>query len=148
MGQSLSKNYIHLIFSIKYRENTIKVQDLPVLYSYLSGILNNINSPSICIGGTTNHIHILCTLDKSIALSKMVEEIKRSSSKWIKQLDRSYQKFAWQDGYGAFSVSQSKVDIVRTYILNQEEHHKRLSYTDELKKFLEEYEVEFDERYL
>ncbi len=148
MSQSLAKNYIHLIFATKYRENIIKQTDLSELYAYITGILNHIDCPMICIGGTTNHVHVLCVLNKNMALSKMVEEVKRSSSKWIKSKDPFYRQFGWQNGYGAFSVSQSKVEIVVKYIQNQEEHHKKMLFVDELKMFLREYGVEYKEEYL
>lgn len=148
MSQSLAKNYIHLIFATKYRENIIKQTDLAELYAYITGILNHIDCPMICIGGTTNHVHVLCVLNKNMALSKMVEEVKRSSSKWIKSKDPFYRQFGWQNGYGAFSVSQSKVEIVVKYIQNQEEHHKKMLFVDELKMFLREYGVEYKEEYL
>ena len=148
MSQSLAKNYIHLIFATKYRENIIKQTDLSELYAYITGILNHIDCPMICIGGTTNHVHVLCVLNKNMALSKMVEEVKRSSSKWIKSKDPFYRQFGWQNGYGAFSVSQSKVEIVVKYIQNQEEHHKKMQFVDELKMFLREYGVEYKEEYL
>ena len=148
MSQSLAKNYIHLIFATKYRENIIKQTDLSELYAYITGILNHIDCPMICIGGTTNHVHVLCVLNKNMALSKMVEEVKRSSSKWIKSKDPFYRQFGWQNGYGAFSVSQSKVEIVVKYIQNQEEHHKKMLFVDELKMFLREYDVEYKEEYL
>lgn len=148
MSQSLAKNYIHLIFATKYRENIIKQTDLSELYAYITGILNHIDCPMICIGGTTNHVHVLCVLNKNMALSKMVEEVKRSSSKWIKSKDPFYRQFGWQNGYGAFSVSQSKVEIVVKYIQNQEEHHKKMQFVDELKMFLREYSVEYKEEYL
>lgn len=148
MSQSLAKNYIHLIFATKYRENIIKQTDLSELYAYITGILNHIDCPMICIGGTTNHVHVLCVLNKNMALSKMVEEVKRSSSKWIKSKDSFYRQFGWQNGYGAFSVSQSKVEIVVKYIQNQEEHHKKMQFVDELKMFLREYGVEYKEEYL
>ena len=148
MSQSLEKNYIHLIFATKYRENIIKQTDLSELYAYITGILNHIDCPMICIGGTTNHVHVLCVLNKNMALSKMVEEVKRSSSKWIKSKEPFYRQFGWQNGYGAFSVSQSKVEIVVKYIQNQEEHHKKMLFVDELKMFLREYGVEYKEEYL
>ena len=148
MSQSLAKNYIHLIFATKYRENIIKQTDLSELYAYITGILNHIDCPMICIGGTTNHVHVLCVLNKNMALSKMVEEVKRSSSKWIKSKDPFYRQFGWQNGYGAFSVSQSKVEIVVKNIQNQEEHHKKMLFVDELKMFLREYDVEYREEYL
>ena len=132
MPQSLSKNYIHLTFSTKYRKDSINEDKLSEISKYISGILKNIDCPPIIVGGFTNHIHILCILNKNIALSKMVEEVKRSSSKWIKSLGPSYHDFSWQEGYGAFSVSQSKVETVTRYILGQKEHHKKMTFQDDM----------------
>ena len=148
MSQSLSKNYIHLIFSTKYREAQMKKEDFPDIYAYISGILTNLDCPLITIGGTSNHLHILCVLNKNIALSKMVEEIKKSTSRWIKGKGSFYRQFAWQDGYGAFSVSQSKVETVSQYIRNQETHHATRTFEEELRIFLNEYKVEYNENYL
>ena len=148
MPQSLSKNYIHLTFSTKYRKDSINEDKLSEISKYISGILKNIDCPPIIVGGFTNHIHILCILNKNIALSKMVEEVKRSSSKWIKSLGPSYHDFSWQEGYGAFSVSQSKVETVTRYILGQKEHHKKMTFQDELKMFLKEYQVEYNEAFI
>ena len=125
MPQSLSKNYIHLTFSTKYRKDSINEDKLSEISKYISGILKNIDCPPIIVGGFTNHIHILCILNKNIALSKMVEE-----------------------GYGAFSVSQSKVETVTRYILGQKEHHKKMTFQDELKMFLKEYQVEYNEEFI
>ena len=103
MPQSLSKNYIHLTFSTKYRKDSINEDKLSEISKYISGILKNIDCPPIIVGGFTNHIHILCILNKNIALSKMVEEVKRSSSKWIKSLGPSYHDFSWP-GIGPYFV--------------------------------------------
>ena len=148
MSQSLSKNYIHLIFSTKYREAQMRKEDFPDIYAYISGTLTNLDCPLITIGGTSNHLHILCVLNKNIALSKMVEEVKKSTSRWIKGKGSFYRQFAWQDGYGAFSVSQSKVETVSQYIRNQETHHATRTFEEELRIFLNEYEVEYNENYL
>lgn len=148
MSQSLSKNYIHLIFSTKYREAQMRKEDYPDIYAYISGILTNLDCPLITIGGTSNHLHILCALNKNIALSKMVEEVKKSTSRWIKGKGSFYRQFAWQDGYGAFSVSQSKVETVSQYIRNQETHHATRTFEEELRIFLNEYKVEYNENYL
>lgn len=148
MAQSLTKNYIHIIFSTKNRENSLRKNDLPEIFSYLSGIVSNLQCTSIIVGGTTDHIHILCVLSKNLSLAKLIEELKSSSSKWIKTKDVNYAGFSWQSGYGAFSVSQSKIDVVRKYIANQEEHHRQRTFQEELIKFFQEYEIEYDEKYL
>ena len=147
MPQSLSKNHIHLVFSTK-REDLLLEKDLPELYAYSAGILRNIECPSIEIGGTTNHIHILCELSRKIALAKMVQTLKANSSKWIKTLDSFYKPFYWQDGYGAFSVSQSQIERVRRYIQNQKKHHARMKYESEYIGLLKKHNMEYDERYI
>jgi REP element-mobilizing transposase RayT len=118
------------------------------LYSYLGGILRNYKSNPLQIGGTSDHIHILCTLPKTMAPADLLEELKKSSSKWIKTKGEHYHNFFWQDGYGGFSVSNSGVEAVRKYILTQKEHHKKVSSQDEYKNLLDQYGIQYDERYL
>jgi REP element-mobilizing transposase RayT len=148
MGQSLVQNYIHIVFSTKYRKPLINESIEEELYSYLGGICNKLECQVIIVGGYTDHIHILCKLSKKIALMKLVEELKSHSSKWIKTKGKDYQNFYWQDGYGAFSVNPSEVDVVIKYIANQKEHHRKKIFEDEYRAFLEKYAVEFDERYV
>jgi len=148
MGQSLVKNYIHIVFSTKHRKPLIRQSIEPELHSYLSGICNKLGCQVIKVGGFTDHIHILCLLSKKIALVKLLEELKSNSSKWIKTKGDDYTNFYWQDGYGAFSVNPSEVGIVINYIVNQKEHHSKKTFQDEYKAFLKKYEVEFDERYV
>jgi REP element-mobilizing transposase RayT len=118
------------------------------LYSYMGGILKNYKSNPIQIGGTSDHIHILCTLPKTMSIADLVEEIKKSSSKWIKTKGLEYQNFYWQDGYGGFSVSNSGVESVKKYILTQKEHHKNVSWIDEYKKLLDAYGINYEDKYL
>lgn len=106
------------------------------------------DSQPIIIGGFTDHIHILCKLSKKIALMKLVEDVKSHSSKWIKTRDEQFRDFYWQDGYGAFSVNPSQVDLVIKYISNQHEHHKKKTFQEEYRAFLKKYKVEYDERYV
>ena len=148
MPQSLCKNFVHLIFSTKNREPFLKEDIRSEMYSYLGGILRSWDSPSITIGGIQDHIHILFLLSKNHALKKIVEEAKSSSSKWMKTKGTKFSNFYWQNGYGAFSVSQSNVESVRTYIAKQEEHHRRVSFQEEFREFLKRYEVDYDERYV
>ena len=115
MGQSLVKNYIHIVFSTKYRKPLIHQSVENELYSYLGGICNKLECQVIKVGGYTDHIHILCMLSKKIALMKLLEELKSHSSKWIKTKGEAYSNFYWQDGYGAFSVNPSDVEIVINY---------------------------------
>lgn len=148
MGQSLVKNYIHIVFSTKYRQPLIHEPYEAELHSYLGGICKKLECHPLKIGGYTDHVHILCMLSKKIALMKLVEEVKSHSSKWFKTLDSSLQSFYWQDGYGAFSVNPGQIGRVTTYIANQHEHHGRKSYQDEYRAFLKKHEVEYDERYV
>jgi REP element-mobilizing transposase RayT len=118
------------------------------LYSYLGGICNKMECQVIKVGGYTDHIHILCMLSKKVALAKLLEELKSHSSKWIKTKGNEYSNFYWQDGYGAFSVNPSEVEIVINYIANQKEHHRKKTFQDEYIAFLKKYSVEYDERYV
>ncbi len=118
------------------------------MHAYLGGTCRQLESPAIAVGGPADHVHILCILSKNLAMADLIGEIKRSSSKWIKTKTPMLEKFAWQNGYGAFSVSQSHVERVRGYITRQEEHHHKKSFQDEMRSFLERYQVEYDERYL
>jgi putative transposase len=148
MSQSLVKNYLHIVFSTKHRQPLIFPAIEPELHSYLGGICNNLECAPIKIGGYTDHVHVLCLLSKKIALIKLLEEIKSHSSKWVKTKDESLKNFYWQDGYGAFSVNPSEVDVVKSYIENQHEHHEKKTFQDEYRAFLKKYSVEYDERYV
>ena len=122
-------------------------EDLPQIFRYIGGIINGLGGIPIEIGGTTNYVHILTSLPKSMPLIDFVREIKAFSSKWLKQLDDHYMPFAWQDGYGAFSVSPSLLDKTVQYIRKQKEHHKTRSFNEEYRLFLEAYGIDYDERY-
>jgi REP element-mobilizing transposase RayT len=148
MSQSLAKNLIHLVYSTKNREPSIDVEHQPALWAYQAGIFLQWDSPAIMIGGTENHVHALFVLSKNHALKTIVEEVKKASSKWMKQDAPQVSDFYWQAGYGGFSVNQSNAPSVIRYIENQHEHHRTLSYQDELRALLRKHEIEFDERYL
>jgi len=148
MSQSLSKLYVHLVFHIKYTSVEIRSEDKEKLYAYIGSVIKSNESIPIIINGTKNHIHILCVMSKNIALAKLVEEIKRHSSRWIKMVDDYYLPFAWQGGYGGFSVSPSVHDKTKRYIENQEQHHLKMNFQDEYRMFLNEYGIEYDERYV
>lgn len=148
MGQSLVKNYIHIVFSTKYRTHLIDEEIDSELYRYIGGICNNLECQIIIVGGHTDHVHVLCLLSKKITLVKLVAEIKSHSSKWIKTKGRKYQDFYWQNGYGAFSVNPADLDVVSHYIANQKAHHCRQTFQNEYRTFLEKNEIEFDERYV
>ena len=147
MPQSLSKVLVHLIFSTKNREPLIGPDIRPRLHGYLVGILDKLKSPSLQTGGVADHIHILLALGRTISQAELVEEVKKSSSKWMKS-DGGVAGFSWQAGYGAFSIGESQADTVIHYIQNQEEHHRKVTFQDEFRKFLERYRVAYDERYV
>ena len=148
MGQSLVKNYIHLIFSTKHRQPFIKPPVEEELHSYLGGTCKKLECQPIKVGGYTDHIHILCMLSKKIALMKLMEELKSSSSKWIKTKADDYANFYWQDGYGAFSVNPTNVDALIVYIENQHVHHQKKTYQHEYRGILKKHKIEYDERYV
>jgi putative transposase len=148
MGQSLSKLFVHIIFHTKNNKAIIHPDIKNELYAYIGSIIKDNDSIPILINGIENHIHILCVMSKNIALAKLVEEIKRHSSRWIKTKGIKYQTFAWQNGYAAFSVSSSLHDKTKLYIQNQESHHKKMNFRDELTAFLKEYKVDYDDNYL
>lgn len=148
MSQSLAKNLVHLVYSTKHREPLIAEAHRAALFAYQAGILSELESPALAIGGVGDHVHALFTLSKNLPLKKVVEEVKKGSSKWMKLDGRNLPNFAWQAGYAAFSVSQSKAEAVVRYIEAQAEHHRRVSFQDELRTLLNRHEVEFDERYV
>lgn len=148
MGQSLVKNYVHIIFSTKHRESLIHQPIEAELHSYLGGICNKHDCHVIKVGGYTDHIHILCMLSKQIALVKLMEELKTHSSKWIKTKGEEYRNFYWQDGYGAFSVNPAEIDVVIRYIANQHAHHGTKVFQDEYRAFLKKYKVDYEEKYV
>lgn len=148
MSQSYVQFYAHIVFHTKNNKQLIKPEIEDDLHSYLGGILRNYRSNPIQIGGTSDHIHVLCTLPKTMALADLVEEIKKSSSKWAKSRGADYINFYWQDGYGGFSVGHNGIDIVKNYIRNQKSHHEKQSSKDEYKSLLEEYGIEYEEKYL
>jgi len=141
MAQTLVSLYVHIIFSTKYRANIIEPEVEPDLFAYMGGITNNNKSKLLAAGGTENHVHLLASLSKNIALSEFVGDIKRDSSLWIKSQGLQYSKFHWQDGYGAFSVGYTQINAVKRYIARQKEHHSKVSFEDEFRYFLKKYGV-------
>lgn len=149
MPQSLAKIYVHLVFSTKGRTDTIPKAHLAEVHAYVAEIFNNHGCPAIQVGGTANHMHILFLLGKQVDLSEIVRTVKSSTSRWINERNgKLFHHFCWQDGYGAFSVSNSHVEAVVKYIQGQEEHHKRVSFQDEFRRICELYNVGLDERFV
>ena len=148
MAQSLSSIYVHIIFSTKQRISFLNPAIRCRVWQYIGGVCNKIGCPPVKIGGTDDHVHILCKLSSNIALQTLVTKIKADSSKWIKNISLEYHDFYWQSGYGAFSVNPQECEVVVEYIANQEHHHLKRDFCDEFRLFLKKYEMEYDERYL
>jgi len=148
MAQSLSSILVHLIFSTKNREPFITEVIEPELHPYLAKIFRGLKSPSLAINGTSDHIHILFCLARTISVADLVQEVKTESSKWIKTKGENFKTFHWQSGYGAFSVGQSQVTGVKRYIARQKLHHQRVTFQEEYRKFLKSYRIAYDERYV
>ena len=147
MAQSLTSLLAHIVFSTKNRITYLDDEINHELYLYIAKILQNHNCQSLRIGGTEDHIHILCVMAKNLSIGKIVEEIKIGSSKWIKTKGLKYKEFYWQPGYGAFSVSSSHRNIVCDYINNQKQHHQKITFIDEFYSLLKKYNIEIDNRY-
>ena len=148
MPQSLSSILIHLVFSTKHREPFITPAVEADLHDYMGGIFRHCECPSLLIGGTADHIHALFVLSRTKTVASVVEDVKSSSSKWIKTKGALWQHFRWQSGYGAFSVSQSGMEKVKSYIANQKQHHGQTTFQDEYRLLCKKYGVEIDERYV
>lgn len=147
MPQSLSRVLIHLVFSTKNREPFISPDVRPRLHGYIVGILDHLKSPSIQTGGVSDHVHVLFALGRTTTQAQIVEEVKTSTSKWMKA-DGGVPGFSWQAGYGAFSIGESQIETVVRYIQKQEEHHRKVTFQDEYRKFLERYNITYDEKYV
>ena len=148
MPQSLSSILIHLIFSTKNREPFLTPEIDVELYPYMASIFKALKSQALIINGTSDHVHTLFSLSRVVTIANVVEEVKTESSKWIKTKGREFRNFHWQSGYGAFSISRSQEPTVKRYIGRQKEHHRRVTFQDEYRKFLKAYEVEYNERYV
>ncbi len=148
MPQSLANVLVHLVFSTKDRHPYLSDDIREESNSYVSGILNNLHCPLLQIGGVEDHVHILFQLSRTLSLAQVVQDVKTGSSKWMKSKGNVYRDFAWQSGYGAFSVSSCDAEHTIRYIQNQKEHHGKVSFQDELRALLREAGMEFDERYL
>lgn len=148
MPQSLANVLVHAVFSTIDRKPIIPADVQPDLFAYIGGTLRNLNCQPVKIGGIADHVHVLFRLSRTASLSEVVEKVKSGSSKWIKTQTGVTADFKWQAGYGAFSVSPEHEERVSNYIRNQEIHHRKCAFQDELKDLLREAGLEFDERYL
>ena len=148
MPQSLSLLLVHLVFSTKDRAPVLDPIVRSELFAYLASVARNAGCECYTAGGVADHVHLAVRLSRTLTLAKLVEELKTSSSKWLKAQSPKLAGFSWQSGYGAFSVSPSGLQSVRHYIDSQEEHHRKRTFEEEYRGFLQRYGIEFDERYL
>ena len=148
MSNTFLNLHYHLIFSTKDRTPLLSSSIQPEVYEYIGGIIRSLGGSCIEIGGTEDHIHILCRLKADIAVSDSMRQIKGSTSRWINEQKLVDTKFAWQSGYAAFAVSDSVIPQIVEYIKTQEKHHEKLTFKDELRKYLTAQGLPFDERYL
>jgi len=148
MSQSLSQILLHIVFSTKNREPFITHEIKSELHAYIGGCLKSHDSFPYIIGGVEDHVHIACSLPRTISVSEMIEKVKRASSHKAKEIAPVGELFGWQTGYGVFSLGQSQLAHVVKYISNQEDHHKKQSFQDEFIEFLEKYNVEYDSKYI
>ncbi len=148
MAQSLSKVILHVIFSTKNREPWLNSDVRPRMHAYLATICRDVDADFVHVGGVADHIHIVTTLPRTLSQAQLIEQIKKTSSKWIKALDVRYRGFFWQRGYGAFSVSPSQLDSVVEYVDKQQGHHRRRTFQEEYRELLHKHGVDFDERYV
>jgi len=147
MSQSLANIIVHLLFSTKGRRPLLRDEERDPLHAYITGILKNLDSPVIEVNSVRDHIHLLFAQSKNHAPAKIVEQVKTSSSVWIKVQNAWYADFAWQGGYGEFSVSPMHLEAVREYIRNQPEHHRQEDFQTEYRRFCEKNCKPLDERY-
>ncbi|MCD6049367.1 MAG: transposase [Verrucomicrobia bacterium] len=149
MPQSLSVVYIHLVFSVKDRRPLLRDKTIrDETHAYLSGISKRLDCAPISVGGAEDHVHLLCRFGRTITQAEWGKELKRVSNLWLKEEKPGFVDFEWQGGYAAFSVSQSNLEQVKKYIENQEEHHRTISFQDELRALLRKHEMEWDEKYV
>ena len=148
MPGTFSQIYIQVVFAVKGRENLIGKVWKDDLHKYIAGIIKGKEQKSIIINGMPDHIHAFIGLKPVMSVSDLVRDIKNNSSKWINDNKLIKGKFQWQEGYGAFSYSQSQIENVYNYILNQEEHHKIKTFREEYTDFLKKFEIEHNEKFL
>jgi putative transposase len=146
MGSTFFSLHYHIVFSTKNRRPLIRAEWRPRLHSYLGGIIRGMNGIAEIVGGVEDHVHLLASLRPAHCLADVMRDLKKDSTNWVKEdLD---QVFAWQEGYAAFTVSPSPTDAVRNYIANQEAHHGKHLFVDELRELLGRAGVAYDEKYL
>ena len=148
MPQSLANIPVHFIWSTKDRQPFIKAEIEQELYRYMASIFRDYHSPAVSINGTEDHIQALAILSRTVTVAKLVEDVKKSSSKWMKTKGAYYRQFYWQNGYAALGIGESNVEAAKRYIANQKEHHRKMTFQEEYLAFLTKFNIEYDERYI
>jgi REP element-mobilizing transposase RayT len=148
MANTYSQIHIQAVFAVQNRECIIRNSWKEELYKYISGIVQSNNHKILSINGMPDHIHILFGLRPSKSIADLMQDVKGSSSKWINNKKLVHSKFSWQEGYGAFSYSKADVPAIIQYIINQTDHHKRKTFSEEYYEMLQEFEVDFDDRFI
>jgi len=142
----LVQNYLHIVYSTKNRYPYLRDKGIRAeTFAYLGGMCKKFDSPPLIVGGIEDHVHILCRFSQNFAVASVVRDMKRASSRWLKRKDPALKDFYWQEGYGAFSIGPSHVNVLRKYIGNQEEHHRTETFQDEFRRILHKYDVEYKE---
>ena len=145
---TFTQMYVQLVFAVKNRKALLTPEIRPQVFKYISGIVSEMKHKSIIVNGVSDHVHVFIGLHPSVSVSDTVHDIKRGSSLYINKERLSRFHFSWQEGFGSFTYSKSHIDRVYNYILNQEMHHKKENFRKEYIKFLERFDIEFQERYL
>jgi REP element-mobilizing transposase RayT len=148
MANAYTQIQIQAVFAVKNRLSLIDPIWEEKLYKYITGIIQNHGHKVLSIGGMPDHIHILFGFRPNQSLSELIQHVKRDSSAWINKEKFVFGKFSWQQGYGAFSYSQSQIPIVARYIENQKNHHRKKKFIDEYKKYLKDFDIEYNEQYI
>jgi len=148
MPQSLFCVYGHMVFSTKNRAAFLTADIRPKVHVYMAGILRNLKCHAVNVGGTEDHVHIVCRPSKFHAPAAILASVKKDSSKWAKTVSPQAAKFQWQRGYGLFSVSPGDFEVAKQYVANQEEHHRKMTFQEDLRRLLRKHNVPYDERYV
>lgn len=148
MANTYTQLYIQIIFAVKGRQNLLPKAHRAEIFRYMAGVIKERSHKVIIINGVSDHVHLFIGYNPAQSIAKLVNEVKTATTKFIKKQAWMHYDFAWQKGYGAFSYARSQVDRVYSYIENQEAHHKKKSFSEEYREFLENFEIEYQEEYL
>jgi putative transposase len=148
MAGTFSQIYIQCVFAVKGRQNLLQKPWSDEIFKYMAGIIKGKYQKPIIVNGVADHVHLFIGLNPSISVAELVRDVKNNSSNFINEQQYVMGKFAWQEGYGAFSYAHSQIDQVYQYVLNQEEHHRKKTFKEEYIDFLKRFEIKYDEKYL